>query len=432
MGIFDGKTLLELGTSIGSVDIVNYAKKEGANVIVTDYLPTSKSVAKQYADETAMISTLDVDKLIQFAKEKNVDGVFCGVSEPNLQSTRQVAEALGLPCYFTKEQWDQLQNKIRFKEICEKYGVLTPTEFLLSDTPSEEELSAVKYPVVVKPADESSGKGVKRCNNEEELKRYYNEAKKYSDCKNILCEKYMDSSNEIFLNYTIQDGYCSLSATYMNHQALSEKNTSASAILHVYSSSYLDLYRKNAEPAVINMLKGIGLKNAFVSLQAFIDGQKFYFHDVGLRLGGGQSYLFTDRLNGINAAHLMVEYALTGKMKAEDAKLKDNPVFEKVCCNYYVSLKPGKITSIEGIHDVKSMPQILYVNEFHGVGNEIKNTSSLERVIYRLHVMDETKEKMAKTLEKISNTLNIEDEYGNEMQIERLTYDRALEMIENS
>lgn len=80
MGKFDGKRLLELGTNVSSVDIVQYARKEGAYVIVADYLDKSKSEAKQYADESALISTLDIDALCELAAEKDIDCVFSGVS----------------------------------------------------------------------------------------------------------------------------------------------------------------------------------------------------------------------------------------------------------------------------------------------------------------------------------------------------------------
>jgi hypothetical protein len=46
--------------------------------------------------------------------------------------------------------------------------------------------------------------------------------------------------------------------------------------------------------------------------------------------------------------------------------------------------------------------------------------------------MDDTPQDLARTLEKISNAFCIKDQFGNEMQVERLTYDRALEMILNS
>ena len=78
------------------------------------------------------------------------------------------------------------------------------------------------------------------------------------------------------------------------------------------------------------------------------------------------------------------------------------------------------------------MPQVLQNTTFKKIGDVISKTNSLDRVIYRIHVMDETPEALASTLEKISNKLNIMDQDNNEMQLERLTYSRALEMICNS
>ena len=78
------------------------------------------------------------------------------------------------------------------------------------------------------------------------------------------------------------------------------------------------------------------------------------------------------------------------------------------------------------------MPQLLQNAVFHAKGDVIGKTNSLDRVIYRMHVMDDTPEKLAETLSKISNTLEILDENGKEMQVERLTYERALEMTATS
>jgi hypothetical protein len=68
------------------------------------------------------------------------------------------------------------------------------------------------------------------------------------------------------------------------------------------------------------------------------------------------------------------------------------------------------------------------VATFKDVGSVIDPTNSLDRVIYRIHVMDDTPELFAKTLEKISKKLRIIDKNGQEMQLEEITYDRALQM----
>ena len=86
MGLYTGKKLLVLGSSVASGAMVRYARQEGAYVIVTDYLPIEQSPAKLEADEIANISTHDIDALCHLAREANVNGVFCGVSEGNLRS----------------------------------------------------------------------------------------------------------------------------------------------------------------------------------------------------------------------------------------------------------------------------------------------------------------------------------------------------------
>ena len=53
---FAGKVLLELGTTMGSVDMVKYAKANGAYVIVSDFDNSDRSAAKRFADKTYMVS----------------------------------------------------------------------------------------------------------------------------------------------------------------------------------------------------------------------------------------------------------------------------------------------------------------------------------------------------------------------------------------
>ena len=96
------------------------------------------------------------------------------------------------------------------------------------------------------------------------------------------------------------------------------------------------------------------------------------------------------------------------------------------------SLKPGKIASISGLEEVNAMPQVLQNRQFKFVGDEISSTSSLDRVIFRMHVMDDTKEAFAKTLCEISSKLSVIDENGNDMQLQKLEYDHVMEIINDA
>ncbi len=429
----EGKKLLVMDRTALAACAVRRAKELGVKTIVANWYSVEDSPSKQIADETVDIDISRIDEMLDLIKEKQIDGIFVGWTDSHLPFYAEICEKAGLPCVGTKEQFDILSNDKRlFKKACIKYGVPTIPEYQLDMQFKREDLDKIQYPVLIKPADESGSRGVKRCNTEEDLIESYSKLYEQSKSKKILCEKFIDSPKEIFIHYTVQDGYCSLSSAFMKHKAVVDNEVAASAILHVFPSSYIPLYKKTAEPAVLNMVRELGIQNAPVMFQGFIDNDQFYFYESGLRMGGEQHYVFTQPINGISTLDMMIEYSLTGKMTCGDVKTQDNCAYSKYCVNYYITLKPGMISKIEGIEEIESWPQVLQNATFHAVGDEISRTNSLDRVIYRLHVMDDTKEKLAKTLERISSTLRIWDEEGQEMQLEQLTYERAFDMIDRS
>ena len=133
----NGKKLLILGGTSASYDLVRNAKEMGIYTIVTD--PNETGVSKEIADETAFVSTADIEALVKLAKEKQVDGVFCGPSEFNLRNVIRVCADSGLPCYTTMDVWDKCANKDVFKSYCREYGVdCTPEYDITLDTPKSE------------------------------------------------------------------------------------------------------------------------------------------------------------------------------------------------------------------------------------------------------------------------------------------------------
>ena len=429
----DGKKLMVMDSTALAACAVTRAKELGVKTIVANWYPVENSPSKQVADETVEINISDIDAMLALIKEREVDGIFVGWTDSHLPYYAEICARAGLPCCGTREQFDVLSNDKRlFKQSCLKYGVPTIPEYHLDIELRREDLDKLEYPVMVKPADESGSRGVRRCDNEEELVDYYKQLYASSRSKKILCEKYIESPNEIFIHYTVQNGHPSLSSSFMKHKAKTDDGIAASAILHVFSSSYIDQFRATAEPACIDLIKGVGIQNGMVMFQGFYQDGKFYFFESGLRMGGEQFYVFAKRLNGISSLDMMIEFALTGNITCGDVKTQDNCKFSKTCVNYYITLKGGTIDRIEGLAEVEAMPQVLQNATFKKIGDVINNTNSLDRVIYRLHVMDDTPEALAETLHKISTTLRIYAKEGYEMQIEELTYERALEMLVNS
>ena len=428
-----GKTLLVMDRTALAACAVERAKDMGVRTVVANFYKTEDSPSKQVADIAIDVDISNTEAMLKIIKDYNIDGIFVGWTDSHLPFYARICAAAGLPCCGTLEQFDILSNdKNRFKEYCVKYGVPTPEIFHVDINFKREDLDKIIYPVMVKPADGSGGRGIMKCTNEEELISHYRELYEASSSKKIVCERYMDSGNEIFIHYTIQNGYPSLSSSFLKYKVNAEKVKAASCLFHMFAPKYIEAYKRDTEGAVVNMINALGVKYGNLMFQGFEDHGKLYFHESGLRMGGEQFYVFAEKLNGISSLELMIEFALTGEMTLYDVKTQDNYNYSKYCCNYYIPLKAGTISAINNLDKINAMPQVLQNKQFKFVGDKISATSSLDRVIFRIHVMDDTKEAFARTLCRISDTIEILDENGNDMQLQRLDYDTVMAMIEDA
>ncbi len=117
---------------------------------------------------------------------------------------------------------------------------------------------------------------------------------------------------------------------------------------------------------------------------------------------------------------LIVNHALTGKMSDDlDILKKDNPYFRKPCLSLYVPLSPGRITVMNGIEEVRGMDGVLNVTEMRGIGDVISKDGSLSQVCLRMHIMRDTVEELEKTVNQVNAALDIRDENGQDMMLEK-------------
>ncbi len=425
-----GKKLLIMDRTALAACAVKRAKELGIKTVVANFYPEDQSPSKQIADEKVDIDISDIDAMVKLINERYIDGIFVGWTDSHLPFYAQICERTGLPCCGTFEQFDVFSNdKRKFKEACIKYGVPTPLEYDVDINFEKEILDKIEYPVMVKPADGSGGRGIMRCDDEPSMIAHYKKLYAESVSKKIVVEKYIQSHNEIFIHYTVQNGLPSLSAAFMKFKTSEETDLAASCIFHTFAPSFISKYKDKVEPSVINMIKGYGIKYGNIMFQGFEENGEFYFHESGLRPGGDQFYVFSEKLNGISSLNLLIEFALTGKMESCNVKELDDYNFSQYCCNYYIPLKPGKISHISGVDKVNEMPEVLQNVQFKFVGDIISDTSSLDRVIFRIHVMADTKENFVDALCRISETIKIEDEYGNDMQLEKLKKENVEKVV---
>ena len=412
-----GKKLLILGGTSASLDLVRSAKEMGIYTVVTDDCPNR--VAKDIADEKALISTTDIPALCKLIKEKKIDGVFCGPSEFNLRNVIKVCEESGLPCYTDTKTWDKCANKDVFKSYCREYDVDCAPEYSITLNTSFEELEKIDYPIIIKPVDGSSSAGISVCERADEVRVALEKAYSASKSKKIIAEKFIENNGEIFsVRYLLKDGEAYPYFLMDTYVADPVHKTSLISAFTCAPSKYLDYYMENMDMKVRKMLKGMGLKNGTAFIQSLPYNGKIYFHEMGYRLSGGFIYKLTQPLMGVNDFKMMIRLALgdTDAIVGEIEKI-DISCKGKFGAQLMAPLNIGTISKIEGVEDIKNHPCVCDYLQYYNVGDTIENRviGTLGQHFCRITFLCDSHSEMISLIDLFQKTLCVYDENNKKM-----------------
>ena len=403
------KKLLILGSDFATYDLVIEAKKMGIYVIVSDLMETSPS--KRAADEAWKISTTELDVLEEKVKVNNINGILAGASEFNLENVRALCKRLDFPCYCGNDKaWGVARNKGVFKKLCKNCGVPVATDYKLTDKLTDEELDAVKFPVVVKPVDKSGNCGMTYCNNKEELIEGYRYARSVSDNLDIVVERRLHGP-QFTAYYNLSNGEAKLSFYTSAHSEKGELENLYS--LETITSCHLKQYLEEVDEGTRKVLKKAGCDEGIAWVEFIHDEDGiFYALEMGYRFAGTVVYPTHEKLSGFNTFKWMIECALGIKHSLEDVP-QEIPVYKECGVSYDLfTNKEGYIKEIKGLEKIESMSGVC-IDMPKRVGDKVNYHANMGVVRIYAATLDE----LFATIEKINDTLCINDENDDNMFI---------------
>ena len=415
--ILRGKRLLILGGMRFSCEIVNKAKEMGIYTLVADYNKIEDSPAKQIADEAVDLSVTDVEAVVDFISNNAVDGVFVGFNDMLLPYYAEICKKAGLPCYGTKEQFDTLIAKDKYKALCRQFGVPTIPEYSIDD-------ENINYPVLVKPVDSSGSRGITICHNRQELGEAVETGKKASKTGKVLIESYMDG-REVTVFWTFQDGNYYLSALGNRHVKHNQgMDVIPLPVGYTFPSVFLPKYRAEVEDNCKRMFRHLGIKNGMMFMQCKVEDGTCYVYDLGFRLTGSLEYKILERVCGYNPLEMMICFALTGKMGEESITEKSIPEFNTPAFNVSCLCAPGTIKEITGVEEVKQMAEVedAVLNHVSGETITEQMRGLLAQITVRILGSVKNKEDLLPIMRKINNTIHIIGTQGEELLLPGIDY----------
>ncbi len=420
MNKFKGKKLLVIGGAFQHVKLVEAANKMGVITYVTDYLPVENAPAKQIANKYFMHNISDIDEIVAMCKQEGIDGVISTSLDACQKPYYEVCERLGLPCFGNHEQFHILTDKSAFKKCCIENGVDTIPEYDVSDFESEEiAREKVSFPILIKPGESRGSRGQTICNSYDEVKDAIEFAKTESSNGKIVIEKYMGQANDFSMTILVINKKAYTIRTVDRVLGKYEDGLDKLAVGSASPSVFTDTYLNKAHKKVERFIEAIGLVNAPIFMQGFVDGDAVRFYDPGLRLPGGEYERMFESVFGRNPMEPLIEFALTGKVETVDFRPDDAYLNGKIAAQVLPTLRAGTITKISGMEEIKSHKNVVSAFERFKEGDLILATRNVNQRFCEIDIVCDNEEQMSEVVSWVYDTLKIEDEFGHDMLVSK-------------
>ncbi|HCS74817.1 MAG TPA: hypothetical protein DIW17_13195 [Clostridiales bacterium] len=407
-----GKKLLILAGASLHCKVVEAAKQLGVYTIVTDYMETSP--AKEMADEKWLLNITDVDAIVERCKAVNIDGVLSVCIDPAQRPYQQICERLGLPCFGNKQQHYILTDKQAFKNFCIENSVDTIFEYTIGDIREDN----VVYPILIKPVDSRGSRGQTVCYSVDTTEEAIRFAKSESSNGNIIIEKYMAENQDFSMSYLVVNGEPHLIRTgdrYLGHEA---DGLSKQCIFAISPSFSTDLYLRNVHPKVVDFIKNLGIQNAPLFMQGFLDGDTVRFYDPGLRLPGTEYEILFSKATGTDLMKILVTFALTGIMVCNFGSVSNGYRLNgKYAVQMYISARAGLIAVFEGLDRIAKHPDIISISQRYEVGETIPSSGDVKQRVCEIGMLASDADSARKLVKWVQSNLIVLDEKHENMLV---------------
>lgn len=414
------ETLLLLGGSTGTREIIQYAKQIGVKTIVTDYLPTERSIAKQMADEAWNIDAADLDALEHACRERQVTAVFAATSEFCLDQAKALCARLDLPFYASEEGWRCARDKQRFKQVCIRSGAAVPQQFVIDEELREEELAAVRWPVIVKPVDSSAQQGLSVCHTAEELAAGCRKAREVSGSSRFLVEEYL-TGTEVGIFFFLYEGQLMITATTESMPFVVNDRMNFGFGLH--RSQFHEEVIAKEQAHLEEIMRRMNCRNGAGFVQTIRRDGIYHYLEFGYRLDAIASWTFARRFRGKSTLELMVELALGHDLALDLARDADKQDGEPVSGAYPIWAKPGKVAAIEGLDVVKAMDGVTVFLENYHVGDTVLAVDNMRQIAFSILIAAAGYTEIGQTVDRINRVLRMLDENGENLLIAYTGFD---------
>lgn len=301
-----------LGGTNPHIELIKNLKHKGYHVVLVDH--ANNPIARPFADEHIIESSMDKDKVLEIAKEINAELVITTCSDQANVTACYVAEKLGLPAPYSYETSLNVTDKERMKTIMLNNKIPTSQYKIVEGTRLHDNIDGLSFPIVVKPSDSYGSKGVRVVHTKEELKINLENAINISRNNRALLEEYK-VGKEIGIDCFVKNKNAEIILTKHRQKIVNNEDLTQQIFGCIWPA---DISREQHDAIQIIANKIVGafdLDNTPLMIQAIVNDNDINIIEFGARIGGGNSYSIIKLSTGLDIVDVAVDSFLNRKME---------------------------------------------------------------------------------------------------------------------
>ena len=400
--------ILMLAGGYDQIDLIKELQSRGHEVILMDYMENPP--AKEYVEKHFQISTLDENAVYQLAVREKIELVTTVCTDQALPVAAKVSERLGLPFYLSSSTAQNITNKTLMKRKFNEYAVPSAGWIILEENNrSVGEIERNwKFPLVVKPCDANSSKGVTKVGDSESLAKAVDNAFEISRDKKVIVENYMEGEE---ISTDVWKGVEGVKVLLVSG---TNKIRTQEGYFAIYQSRYpielSETVKIRIQDIAERICKAFELENTPLLIQAVVNGDEISVIECSARIGGGTKHKLIQHITGIDIMSIYADRILGNRVQ----NLTVNSCAKKVELNYVYG-NCGVFQKLVGFQERVASGDIVDVFQYKKPGSEIcKRTTSSDRILGFMIEADTCEELQQKRYE-ILETIDVLDGNGKSM-----------------
>lgn len=331
MTVSKKEKVLLVGSSFSAVPLFFELKKNNCQVFVCGTFKDDP--CHLYADGSYFIDYSDKEALLKLVLTERFDYIVPSCNDYSYMSCSWVANELKLPGFDDYQTSIILHSKDAFREFTTRHSFPVPKAIEL-DTGFDSNLITQKlsFPLLVKPVDSFSGKGVTKVNNDSELNEAFEFAVSSSRSQKAIVEEFKEGtlhSHSAFIKDkkiiadVFVDEYCTVYPYQVNCSSISGLLT-----------TQLKVSIRDSIEKLIDLL---GLCDGLLHTQIIVDKDKFWLIETMRRCPGDLYNKLVELSTGFNYTKYFVS-----PFVGEDLKETQEIQAEKHYARHTISVSEEK------------------------------------------------------------------------------------------